>query len=351
MGGVVRSLCVSVPFILTGISIITLLIVGLAGVTGSNLSLFEVVTKDLSVNMNDAKNIDFNGKSLGDSLSDAGIDTSKITGRYIPTEEEVNNALDAVGGVNITAEKLGLGDKYNFFLWNFVEVKGGQTIKQKTQFNYASNFSDTSSIDNLAAGTGVDVKVPDAIKDGLKLFANCIKWSEILFLIAIVMQAVTLLIGVTACCSRAGSCVTWVVSTVALAAMTAFAVLTTVTSTIIVGTLNTAAKDYGLQSSVSTTWLAITWVGVATSIASGLYWMFTTCCCKGSSGSKNRDSVGDTEKLMGGSNRGYQPVHDPYQPQGQQQTGIYNQQQYYPMGNVKHQDRAQAYEPYSHHTT
>lgn len=337
MGGLGRSFCVSLPFILTAVSIVCLLIVGLAGVTGSNLSLFEVIPKDLNVNLDQLKDLKIGGDGLDintDRLKDIGINT-----------DDLDAAIAKFGGLDITAEKLGLGDKYNFFLWNWVEERGGNTIKTKAQFNYASVFN-TTNIGNLADGTGASIEVPQTIDDGLKTFATCIKWSEILFIVAIVMHAATLLVGIGACFSRIGSCVTWVVSSVALAAITGFAALTTVTGSVVVGTINAAAEQFGVKSSVNTAWLAIIWIGVAAGVASGIFWMVTICCCKGSVGrGSKRDSRGDTEKLMGGTGgRGYQPIHD-------QQTGIYNQQQYaIPMTNVK-TSRGQAYEPYSHHAT
>ena len=345
MGGLGRSFCVSLPFILTAISIICLLIVGLAGVTGSNVSLFEVVPKDLKISIDQLKDVKVGGESLDglintDNLKDLGINV-----------EDLENAIAKYGGSEIDAKKLGLGDKYNFYLWNWVEEREGNTIKTKAQFDYARVFN-TTNVGNLADGTGANVEVPESIDNGLKTFATCIKWSEILFMVAIVAHAATLLVGIGACFSRIGSCVTWVVSSVALAALIGFAALTTITASVVVGTLKAAAEPFGVKASVNTAWLAVIWIGVAAGVASGLFWLITMCCCKGSiRGGGKRDSHGDSEKLMGsmGGARGYQPLHDPHQPP--QQSGIYNQQQYaIPMSNMK-ASRGNAYEPYSHHAT
>lgn len=343
MGGLGRSFCVSLPFILTAISIVTLLIVGLAGVTGSNVSLFEVIPKDLKISLDELKDVKIGGEGLGvntDRLKDLGINT-----------EDIEAAIAKFGGLDIDAKKLGLGEKYDFYLWNWVEEREGATIKTKTQFDYARVFN-TTNIGNLADGTGADVEVPESIQNGLKTFATCIKWSEILFMVAIVAHAATLLVGIGACFSRVGSCVTWVVSSVALAALVGFAALTTITASVVVGTLNAAAGSFGVKASVNTAWLAVIWIGVAAGVASGIFWLVTMCCCKGSIRGGKRNSDGDSEKLMRGGlggGKGYQPLHDPHQQP--QQSGIYNQQQYaIPMSNMK-ASRGNAYEPYSHHAT
>lgn len=341
MGGVGRVLCVSLPFILTAISLVTLLIVGLAGVTGSNLSLFEVVPKDLSISLADLQALDVTQQL------DAAKQSINVRG-LTESASGVSGAIAAASNVNITAAQLNLADKYNFFLWNFVEVRGDVSTKTAPKFNYASNFTNTSSITNLAAGTGITVSLPEAIKSALSVFANLIKWTEVVFIIAGVATVITILVSIAAFFSRIGSCITWIVSAISTAAIIGFAALATITSMSVVGTLKATAERFGVHSSVNITWLVIIWIGVAAAVTSGLFWLFTICCCASSSGRSGKRH-GDSEKIVGG--RGYQPVQDPFrnEPYVGQQSGIYNQQQYaIPMNNVK-TSRAQAYEPYSHH--
>lgn len=334
----------ALPFILTAVSLVTLLIVGLAGVTGSTLDIFEVQPKDLSISLADLQDLKVNGAKLNidqDLLERLGFD------------DEIDAAIDQYANVNITAAKLGLGDKYNFYLWNWEELRGDEKIKPKAQFDYAQNFTNIDHIGNINSNEdGVKIQVPDVIEDGLKVFAGLIKWSQIVFVIAVVTNVVTLLVGISSFFSRIGSCITYVFSFIATAAITAFAALATVTATGVVGVLTAAAKDFGVKSRVNTSWLVVIWIGVAAAIASGLFWLFSVCCCKGSSGRRDsrRSLDASNEKLVGSSQpSGYQQVHDPFQT-GQPQQG-YGQPQFgIPMGNVK-TSRAQAYEPYSHHAT
>lgn len=344
--GIGGTLCVALPFILTAVSLVCLLIVGLSGVTGSTLSIFEIQPKELSISLEDLQELKIDGSKLNideDILEKLGFD------------DEIDAAIDQYGGVNITAKKLGLADKYNFYVWNFVEVRGDKTTKSKAEFDYAQNFTNIDHIGNINENeNGVEIQIPDVIEDGLQVFATLMKWSQIAYVIAVVAAGVTLLVGISSFFSRIGSFITWICSFVALAGILAFAVLTTVTSTGIVGILKAAAEDFGVKSSVSTSWLAVTWIGVAAAMASGLFWLFSICCCKGSNGGRKnkRTSLDDSnEKLVGSEQpRGYQQVHDPFQTGQPQQSGYTQPQFSIPMGNVK-TSRAQAYEPYSHHST
>lgn len=331
--GVGRFFCVALPFILTTISLICLLIVGLAGVTGSNLHLFEIEPKDLSISASEFQNLDFT-KTAEEIANSVGVDTSSV---------------DAALSISITAANLGLGDKYDFFLWNYAELVGEVTTKSSPEFNYASNFTNTTTLENLLTEAQISVTIPNAVKTGLKTFATLVKWTEVVYIIACVATGLTILVGIASFFSRIGSCITWMISGFSCFAIIAFATMATVTSTVVVGALKATVKSYGVNSSVNVRWLVIIWIGAAASIASGLFWLFTICCCANSRKDKRQSHVGDSEKLLG--TRGYQPVQDPYQnePYAGQQSGVYNQQQHsIPMHNVK-TDRAQAYEPYSHH--
>ena len=328
--GVGRFCCVALPFILTAVSLVCLLIVGLAGVTSSNLHLFEIAPKNLSITLQQFNGLDF--KNTADKIPGIG-----------------SSSDGAAGDIALTAPQLGLGDEYDFYLWNYAELIGDVTTKSSPKFDYASNFTNTSSLTKITEEAHVTVTIPDAVKNGLKTFATLVKWTEVVFIIACVTTGITILVGIAGFFSRIGSCLTWIVGGLSSIAIIGFATLATVTSTVVVGALNATVKRFGVTSSVNVTWLVIVWIGAAASLASGLFWLFTICCCASSRGDKRHSRGGDSEKLLG--TRGYQPVHDPFrnEPYMGQQSGVYNQQQHaIPMQNVKN-DRAQAYEPYSHH--
>jgi len=319
-----RFLCVSLPFLLTAVSLVALLIVGLAGITSSSLPLFTITTKDLSISISDLSSLtSVNARSLS-ALTEAA--TAGLT-------------------TNITATDLGLADSYSFALWNFVATTGSVSVKSAAKFNYAANITNTSSITTLAAANGITLATPTAITDALKTFATLVEWTEIVFIVACVLTGVTLLFGLISFCSRIGSCCTFLVSGVSTLAIIAFAALGTVLGSTIVGTLQ-IGRRYGITSSLNTTWLVIAWLAAAASLAAGLFWMFTICCCSPEHRArreKHHSTAGGFEKPYGG----YSRVHDPLVPYPGQESGTYSiPQQSYPMSNVK--AHTGAYEPYSH---
>ena len=55
---------------------------------------------------------------------------------------------------------------------------------------------------------------------------------------------------------------------------------------VLTGVFKTALEDYEIEASMGNKMLQVMWLGVAFSIASGLFWLLSVCCCSGSSGHK-----------------------------------------------------------------
>jgi len=131
--------------------------------------------------------------------------------------------------------------------------------------------------------------------------------------------------------------------------------MATVQSSVVIAAIDSTAKAYGVKGSINTSFLATTWLAVAFSIAAGLFWSFTMCCCASehNKNPRNRRSRGDdSEKLI--PTGAYQPIQDPHAFNNTayvgQQHGVYNapgQEYGVPMHNVKTRAGG-AYEPYSH---
>lgn len=327
MGKAGRFACVFVPFALTTASLICILIVGLAGVTNKGLYMFEAETKNLSISNTDLINL---------ATADLKDFTSAADGAI----------SDAT--VNITAADLGLADYYTVALWNYCYTTGSTTTCTKAAFDWASNATNTTELNTLASQTGVKVTVPKAIETALKTFSLIAKWTEIVYIIAAIATACALLVGLFAICSKIGSCCTFLINGIATVAIIAASVLSTVMSSTVVATLEAASKPFGVKASFNTSFLVITWLAAAFSLAAGLFWAFSICCCSAGSSErrdKRRSKAGDSEKPYGT----YQRVDDPFAPHtySNQQSGVYNPSYGVPMNNMK-PTKAGAYEPYSH---
>lgn len=342
--GVGRFICVGLPFGLTLASLVCILIAMLAGVTNHNLDLFEVNTKNLSISSSDLTNLADLLKRDVVPRSDhfSGLTSSALNNAALQAAAATGNS------VNITAADLGLADSYKISLWNYCAVTGTKANCTSAKFNWAATALNTTAIQSLVENTaGVTVTLPKSLTSALKTFTIFSKWTEVVYIIAVITCAFEIFLSLFAFCSRAGSCVTFLISGLSTTTIIAASIMATVEASITVGAIESVSKAYGATSHINTSFLATTWLAVVFSIASGFFWTFTICCCAADHHSKKsrRNKGDDNEKLI--PTGAYQRVEETGY-HGAQQTGIYNNQAYAtPANNVKAQ-RGGAYEPYSH---
>lgn len=339
--GAGRFVCVAVPFGLTLASLVCILIVMLAGITNKSLDMFEIKTANLSISSSSLANlVDLTKRS--DSLS-----ALTIAGQS-PTASD-----------NITASALGLADSYKVSLWNYCATTGSSTNCTKAKFNWAATSLNTTAVEATASAlTGATVSLPSELRTALKTFKTFSKWTEVVYILAFFTCVAELFLGLFGFCSRAGSCLTFIISGLSTATIILASIMATVQSSLVIAAVKATARSYGVHGSLSTSYLAATWLAAAFSIGAGMFWSLTICCCAADhSGKSKRKSRGvdDHEKLI--PTGAYQRVDDNnHNNQGYagQQHGIYNPQQSteygVPMHNVKPVARGGngAYEPYSH---
>ncbi|APA08766.1 hypothetical protein sscle_04g035360 [Sclerotinia sclerotiorum 1980 UF-70] len=330
-----RFLCVGLPFGLTLASLICLLIASLAGVTDKSLDLFQVNTTNLSISSSTLLSLEhsFRKRGLGD-LTVAALTPENI-------ESVIASKTGTASAVNITAKDLGLADSYKISLWSYCAVTGKNTTCTKAKFNWAATALNTSSIDTLTSATGTNATLPHEVESALKTFVVVSKWTQVVYIIALIATAAELFLGLFAMCSRAASCITYFVSGFSTTAVIAASIMATVLSSVTVGAIKSSAKAYGIGAHIDTHFLAVTWLAVVLSIASSFFWVFTICCCASNNNSskKNRRSLNDHEKLIP-TKTAYQKIDTPETGYVGQQHGIYHQQ--------PQPTRTGAYEPYSH---
>jgi hypothetical protein len=336
MGSVGRFICVSTPFALTLASLICLLICTLSGLTNNNLSLFTFVPKDMSIPVADLSSLTKRSIATGmghEALSAAGVASG--------IGDAITSGGDSLTGTNITASDLGLYDSYTVSLWNYCYTSGTTTTCLPGKFDWASNASTlTNNLTSLAAAHGVNF-TSSTIRNAVKSFGVIVKWTEVVYIAALVLAALELVVGLFAFCSRIGSCVTFIVSGFFTTAAVAAAGMSTFLATLAVGTGKSLSK-YGVQANYNMTYLILSWVAVAFAVAAGLFWLFSMCCCAPDHSSRSRSNKGMKygDKVPYQAN-GYQRVNDPFIPKGMESAG-YAPPMAYPQA-------AQRYEPYSHH--
>ncbi|KAI1314169.1 SUR7 protein [Xylaria venustula] len=368
--GVGRYFCVALPFILTVASIIAALIVGLTGVSSNDLYLFRIDVTNLSINVAQLSDFVNNASSL---VSDTSLDNltdevkqdvsdkvddivsrspiqfnpSIFSARDSVTDEAsdlLNSLGDSSSGENITASTLGLANKYDFTLWGYcVLPQNGTKNCTKAEFDWATHKLNLTWLEQFNSQasrlTGLNITLPKELNDGLNVYKTITKWTEVVFIIAIIALALELIVGLFTACSRAVSCVTWIISGFATAAIIATAILLTVTGSIVIGLILGVGKKYGVKADLNTSFLAVTWLSVAFAIGAGLFWLFTICCCKPENRPHARRSRhADTEKLA---------PHGSYAPLGDNRNSGYGNYNY-PAAQRGGARSDLAYEPYSH---
>jgi hypothetical protein len=347
-----RFFCVALPLILCIAAIISLLYAALAGVSHRRLNMFSVDVSNLTIDASDARdfisNLDVSNlaDSLGDNIEDTikenlpeGSDLEDLKSKLpdgttlddlkdkLPDGTSLDNididnididsllgnnnkarrALEARQDAVITASTLGLGDKYQVTLWGYCRVdSNGDRNCTDPEWDWASKHFNTSVLDTLAEQTGLNITLPKELHDALDVFKPVTKWTQIGFVISIVALAIEFVIGIFANCTRVISCLLWLWAGITTVIVIATAALATVTASVVVGAIESVGHKYNADASVNTSFLATIWIGAAFSIAAGLFWIFTICCCKPESRDdrKARKSYNDGEKLLPGSNRG-----------------------------------------------
>jgi len=272
MGNLGRVACITLPFVLTIGALVSLIFVTLGSTSASSSTLDSLYFARVDMS----------------NLSTSAGDLQGIASEAIGSDQQLLKALDQ-------AEKdADLRDFYDIGLWGY--CAGNKTSKGNFEVDYCSPKEASFWFNPVAIwklnNTGISELLPSNLQSGLNTYEKISKWMFIAYMIAIGTTALELVIGISAICSRLGSCVTTLVSVVS----TLFTVAASVTSTalfaVLTGIVNTSLKEYHVTATLGTHMLAVTWLAAAFSIASGLFWSLSSCCCPGSTGHGRRGGRG-----------------------------------------------------------
>jgi hypothetical protein len=319
------------PFALMVCSIICIFIAMLSGIANKNLYMFELNAQNLS------------------------ISTSNILG--VDLTEGVQNGLGQINDAlspnrhNFSASELGLSDYYKVNLWNYCSYNATKKNEQtctKGKFDWASSSIDLTHIKQVVqqVSNSNNATVPEPLNGSLKTFKKVHKWTQVVYVIAIISSFLTLLLGIAAIFSKVASCITYIVSGIATSSLMIASSMATAETAIVIGSVKTVKDQYHVNGHINTSWLAVTWIAVAFSIGAGIFWLASICCCSTSSGhSSRRSRHGDQEKLI--PTGSYQRVDDPHHFNAGVGGGAFSQgTAAVPMQPMNRGNGA--YEPYSH---
>ncbi|KAL2013242.1 hypothetical protein VTN00DRAFT_767 [Thermoascus crustaceus] len=320
MGKGGRIACIFTPYVLTIASAICLVLVGLGctqkeSTTLTNLHFFRA----------DLSNFTSNPQITTDILKGTGLD------------QQVADKLSEL--LSNSKSQLNVKDFYLIGLWNYCSGdKNGDDFKvtycSESKAGFWFNPVEVWHLN----GTGVENLFPEELQKGLNTYKSVTKWMFVAYIIAFFATAAEILVGVFAICSRWGSCVTSLVSSVSAFFTIAASVTATALYAILTGTFNNALKPYQIHGNMGSHMYATTWLAVAFSLGATMFWLLSSCCCSGSSPyrSDKRSRRVTAEKAP----YTYERVESPYG--NTPYTGHTGAN--VPMQNM----RSQAYEPYRH---
>lgn len=330
MGKLGRFACIFTPMALTIASLVCLIIVGLGGTNKNNstfndLYFFRANTSDIQINPADI--------TLPSGIANLINDTT---------------GLSTTAGSSAIKSALDIKDFYHVSLWNYcsgdfaTNSTGGVSdhviFCSPHQNEFWFNPVDVWGLNN----TGVDQFFSKELKDGLNTYKTVAKWMFIAYIVALISTIVEILVGFFALFSRWGSLATTIVSSVSSFFVIAFALTCTILYAILTGTFNHALTKYNIHGSLGHGIYVTVWLAVAFSLASGLFWLFSVCCCSGRS--DRIKGYGDSPRAnrrFQDQPQGYQRVEEPFGgPQKGYQAGLGYQ--------MPLQNRGTAYEPFRH---
>ncbi len=313
-------------------SLVCLIIVGLGGTNKdnagfNNLYFFRANTSQIQVNS-----------------SILNLPSNPVTNN-IPNINVIN------GSSSPAASALGIKDFYHVSLWNycsgdFSKNSSGQhndvvTFCSPHQNEFWFNPVDVWKLNNTVA----DKFFSKELKSGLDTYKTVAKWMFICYIVAIISTIVEILVGFTALFSRLGSVATTIVSAVSSIFLIAFALTSTILYSTLTASFNTALKEYQIHGNLGRTIYVWVWLAVAFSLASGFFWMISSCCCSGRS--DRIKGYGDGgRKGRRNAPYNYERVESPYMGHSGNAPGYQAPLHGMPMQNMG--PKRTAYEPFRH---
>ena len=274
-----RFVCIFVPMVLTIMSLIFLIMIGLGGTNAKN---------------NYLSNLYF-----------LRANTTGATGN----SDFINNAANANtdGGDKTSDGKIIIQNYYTVALWNYCAGNGGNTTRsvlslgqstattvdfctgRKLQFAFDPKEAWGLSDDTAKTMFGEDFST---VLDNYN--NKWSKWISTLYILTVTAVCLEILIGIGGLFSRLGSLFTTLSSLVTTALAFAFALLTTLTYTGMALSGTVALKSQGISLYIGPTMYVYMWLSVACSMVAGLFWAFSSCCCSG----RSRHNDGAVAKQM-----------------------------------------------------
>lgn len=188
------------------------------------------------------------------------------------------------GALQAAKQSLGMKDYYTIYLRSYCSWNGNDLYANCTDPKAYFWFNPIQVWGLNNTGVPVEDYLPKTFRDGLDTYHAASKAMFVLYAAGLAASCITLLVGFSAMFSRWGSFfTTFFAAAMAVLILGASGTATAIYVVIKVALNNTLKDDYGVQSTIGTKSLAVTWIGTAFAVAAGFFWLLSVCCCSGRS--------------------------------------------------------------------
>ncbi|KAF2747483.1 integral membrane protein-like protein [Sporormia fimetaria CBS 119925] len=251
----------------------------------------------------------------------------------VPGTDADNRLIQALKDA---AQANDMKDFYQIGLWNYCEGTrddSGNEIVTYCSPRKASFWFDPIEVWDMKGVNESDV-FNQEMKDGIAAYRKVVKFAFAAWIISIVLTVAECVVCMFAILSRWGSLATTIISGVKNLFLIAAAGSTTAVYAALAGVFHTVLDPLNIKSQLGARMFSVVWLAVAFGVASGLFWMVSSCCCSGKSSSGKRVSAEKAPYT-------YERVASPYMgaAPGSHTTGTVPSGNHAPVGH-------NAYEPY-----
>ncbi|KAI2886123.1 hypothetical protein CBS63078_11043 [Aspergillus niger] len=294
-----RVLCISLPYVLSLVSLICMIFVAISCTQAqleshfisyaesvlesvlSRRSVLDNIASTVSSTVSSAEDATSSVATAAENVASSAADTASnaVTEVTTTVNKTLTNAVDA----ELAKLESNLPDFYLVGLWSYCNGTysgNASTVHNCTTPSLSFRF-DFAEVLGLQ-GSGLNSLFPAALQNAVKYYNRFIQWTISAFLVALIATSLVVLTGLTAGISRWASLLTSFFAVVAMFASFGATLTGCLIYATLVAFLKLESATVGITASMG--WLRMVSVAIVATVCAagaGVGWLFTVCCVSG----------------------------------------------------------------------
>jgi len=175
-------------------------------------------------------------------------------------------------------------DHYTLYLRSYCAWNGDDTYAFCSEPSPFFWFNPVEVWGLNSTGVNIAEVLPRDFRNGLETYHAASKALFALYAASLAATCFTLAVGITAIFSRWGSLFTTFFADIGGLILLGASILASILFMALRTALNDVLKkEYGIESTLGTKPLVVTWIGCAFAVGAGFFWLLSTCCFGGRS--------------------------------------------------------------------